>query len=208
MSARRTLMLTLLAVSACVTVMSGSSSARMVEIPNFERGYRLVATFVATPPIGAPIRCRITLNGIYHARTHAKTAGLLVGRVVSFQVEASCVGLTIPIAMLPWHRRYRGFTGTLPTMTATIEGIVGMQLVLQNEVARCTVTTTEANPAVIIDSASREGGGGLVYTTGRFDESFSIPLSGGFPCELGSVTFSGSGPITTAEGATLRLRLI
>ncbi len=67
----------------------------------------------------ATIRCRVTLEGSFHARTIAKIARTLIGAVTRlvFDTENCTNGRLRPRGeLLPGHLTYEGFRGTLPNI--------------------------------------------------------------------------------------------
>ncbi len=66
------------------------------------------------------IRCQVTLEGSFHARSIAKVERTLIGGITRADVkEESCTGGTARAnSPFPWHVTYESFEGTLPTITA------------------------------------------------------------------------------------------
>lgn len=70
--------------------------------------------------------CNLTLEGSVHSATITKTPGLLIGYITRASIERCVVGgATVLQETLPWHVRYRGFTGTLPNISSIITEVIG-----------------------------------------------------------------------------------
>ena len=70
---------------------------------------------------GVTVRCRVTLEGSFHARTIPKVARSLIGAITrAISNELICTnGQGRPrTETLPWHVTYEGFAGTLPNISA------------------------------------------------------------------------------------------
>jgi hypothetical protein len=72
-------------------------------------------------------QCHLTIEGSFHSRTMAKTAGTLMGYVTS-AILGPCVSGTATVSRetLPWHVRFSGFNGNLPNITSLINHVVGV----------------------------------------------------------------------------------
>lgn len=78
------------------------------------------------------LKCRLTIEGSFHARTIGKAAGSLVGLITRARaIQESCTNGTVapingteryngttPPNTLPWHLTYESFQGTLPNISA------------------------------------------------------------------------------------------
>lgn len=159
--------------------------------------------------LSEPTRCSLTMEGSFHSASFVKTAGALIGHVYKASV-GPCegeIGLTINQEALPWHVRYRSFTGTLPNLTGILLGFVGVKLTLHNRPfgTTCVTTTTATDPLL---------GAGTVFSGAieqiRADETAPIPLRGSFFCEIpGNLVFAGSGTVRQTSSTTrIRLTLI
>ena len=74
------------------------------------------------------VECEILVAGTLHSRTTTKTVGSLVGYITAASVSRCARGgATIRWESLPWHRRYRCFTGTLPFIHSLCETIAGAE---------------------------------------------------------------------------------
>ena len=190
-----------------LTMAVSSASAGRLSVTN--KNFRVVwnpLSLSSTAGVG-PINCPVTLEGSFHSQTIRKTVGALVGYVTrGTTVPGSCTGgrATVNQASLPWHLRYRGFTGTLPNITGVSLGLIGARFTVNAAGINCTTTTTAEEPAVGI----AEVGGGVI-TGMRADESFTIPLSGAFCALAGRGRFAGTGRVTLLGAATvISIRLI
>jgi len=157
------------------------------------------------------LRCNVTLEGSFHSATAQKTVGGLVGHVTKAIIAppAQCANgeATIVQESLPWHVRYRGFTGRLPRMTGVVVGLVGARLRAHINTlgATCEITGTVENPGIGIVLTNEEG----TITGDRVDESSSIPLLG-FCAIFGTEgAYTGTGAVTLLNAATrITVRLI
>jgi hypothetical protein len=156
---------------------------------------------------GINLSCGVTMEGSFHSATIAKTVGALVGFVTRSTAGGCTNGTaTIDQTALPWHVRYGGFEGTLPTITGVTLNISGVRFIAERGGSTCATTTTVSQPGVGI---ARTGGGGVI-TGLRMDETRTIPLSREGLCSFaGEGRFAGTG-VVTGLGATttLSVRLI
>lgn len=150
------------------------------------------------------IQCNVVLEGSFHSASFAKTSGLLVGFVTRGTTELCTEGAFIVSATsLPWHVRYRGFSGTLPSITNVGLGVVGAKFtIVDSNMLSCSTITTAANPAVFHTEVSNG-----VITGIAADEAAAIPLRGSFLCEIaGNWFLAGMGRFTLL-GTTTRIRV-
>lgn len=153
---------------------------------------------------GSTVRCNVTMDRSFHSSTMRKIVGALIGGVTG-ATFSSCLSNTVLTATLPWHIRYRGFTGTLPNITGVRQEIVGMgiRFVVGGSVP-CLLTSTVENPWVetVYVSGTRVIGIGA-------DPTAVLPLEGFFCPWGGEATFSGTGTVsragTTVHDVTIRL---
>jgi hypothetical protein len=193
----------------------GVASAGRLSISN--RSFR--ATWAPIKYQGGEIDvdCNVTIEGSFHSTTIAKVAGTLMGHVTRATVARPCTGgswyylngvevlrgVTISNT-LPWHIRYRSFTGTLPNIQKIGFDIVDYSFLIETPfIPGCLYRSTAARP--IQWNLVREGGGLIVSVE---EPATQIPLrEGGFGCPA-EITFSGTGRFallgtTTAIRATL-----
>ena len=145
------------------------------------------------------VLCPVTLEGSFHSATIVKTLNSLIGYVKRAAVNnTACTGghTTINQASLPWHIRYRGYSGVLPNITLIILGLVGVRFEIETGGFTCNVTTTASNP--FIGRLTLNSG---VVTSLTPEPNARIPLEGGV-CGLGSASFTEpSQTLTEEEGA-------
>jgi hypothetical protein len=95
------------------------------------------------------VECEIKASGSFHSRTIAKVVAL-VGYITEASVlRCATGGATINQASLPWHRRYRGFTGTLPNITGESETISGVEWTIREPVFGVTCTARREATSLI-----------------------------------------------------------
>jgi hypothetical protein len=210
----------LLAASAAALVLAaaaGTASARRLEFS--EQHYRAIwANFVLFSEGTGPsfrISCAVTMEGSFHSKTISKVSGALIGYVTDIEVKHPCTGNGEAWALngfeirngtrvgntLPWHERYKSFTGVLPLIGGMKTSVVGQAFEIEkpSEFLSCLYQATAAQPAFYIDffreqSQDEEGVEG-------------IPLLSGIGCppRLGA---AGSGRLTNPAGGALSLRLV
>jgi hypothetical protein len=141
----------LAAVGATVLLgaLISSASARNLSISN----QSIRASFSSVSfngPFGTT-RCHVTLEGSLHARTFAKVSGSLIGYITS-AILGPCQSFSFTILRetLPWHVRYSGFNGPLPSITSLITHVVGFAYRIREPGGVTCLARSEANePAVI-----------------------------------------------------------
>jgi hypothetical protein len=133
------------------------------------------------------IRCALTLEGSFHSGTIRKVERALIGHISRASIAACSGGSTTVLnETLPWHVRYAGFTGTLPTIRTILFQINGLSIGFQPSGSlRCLLRATEVTPARFI--ATLEAGG--VFSSVSAEEGAEIPLTG----EGGLCRFGGEG---------------
>ena len=140
--------------------------------------------------------CPVTLEGSFHSATIVKTLNSLVGYIKRATVNnTACTGghATIEQASLPWHIRYRGYSGILPNITLIILGLVGTRFIIEGGGITCNATTTASSPAL-----GRLNISGGVVTSLTPDPSARIPLEGGL-CGIATGTFEEPSQTLTEE---------
>jgi len=144
------------------------------------------------------IECEIKLSRSFHARTFTKTVNSLIGYVTEGTIlRCSRGGITINQASLPWHLRYRGFTGTLPSITGIADTVTGAEWTFREPTfgATCTVRR-ESSSTILTYTVS---GGTLTRTD----------ISGENSCSGINARLSGSETnVTNGAGARVTIRLI
>lgn len=197
-------LLATLAVVAVLVAAVGTASANRLSVSN--RSFRITWSAINYQGGGWEIRCDITVEGSLHAGTFTKTPGALVGYVTRATANHSCSGggewyflngtevlegATVTNT-LPWHVRYRSFSGTLPRPTGFVVDVIGYSFLLRLSGVGCLFRSTEAAP--VRWRMEMEAGG--TVTGVRPDESIQIPkVAGGILCPT-EICFIGLGRIT------------
>jgi len=110
---------------------------------------RFRATFTSFEITGpaATVRCQLTFEGSFHARTFAKVAGSLLGYVDRSTLGTCAEGTaTLLREALPWHIRYLSFANSLPLITSIRMNIVGLALRVREPFVTCLATSTAEAP--------------------------------------------------------------
>ncbi|HKG03466.1 MAG TPA: hypothetical protein VKB03_09805 [Conexibacter sp.] len=197
------------AAGALLGLVAGAANAARLELPAGERFRVTWGPIEFAPPIGATVRCNMTIEGSFHTRTIVKTLGSLIGQI-SRATMSGCAG-TVLAETLPWHVTYGGFAGTLPNITSITTSVVGAAMSLANEWGTCLFRTSSARPMRLIgDTAAWEEeleleSTGFIVPTLRVDESARIPLTGGF-CSGSEGSARGRGSVTVLAG-TRKIRV-
>jgi hypothetical protein len=208
MRTRSRLLLAGLAAALLLSAAVASTHARDLSISN--QGIRIVWRSVHLGSTsGISMDCPLTLEGRFHSSTVHKTIGALVGSVTrSTIVSGTCTGGTATINQeaLPWHVRYNGFSGILPSITLVLVTLIGAKVSATGAGATCTTQTSVATP---------DKGRAIVEVGGRIrdfsaDESALIPFRGSFFCQFaGEGFFEGTGRVTLLGNTTIvSIRLI
>jgi hypothetical protein len=154
----------------------GSASAGRLSISN--KGIRIVSSgieFIFEEGEALGIACPITLEGSFHSATIRKVPAALIGHITRATTSTrTCGGGTITTLQtsLPWHVRYRGFTGRLPRLSGMTLGFINAGFLIGSLAYNCLYLSTEANPLVgelFIEP------NGLITSLG-WDTNFAIPL--------------------------------
>jgi len=205
MRTNRRLCLAAAALISGLALFAGTAAASRLEIPNFERGFRIFNPVWIEIGPAIRIECNLTLEGSFHRRTFPKTERLLIGYITAAEMGlGSCTENWIPEELrstLPWHLQYRGFTGSLPNITGVLFRFVGVSLSIEKAlVGGCLIRTTETAP--LTGRASVASG---ELSEFRFEAS-TIPTSTERFCPEASATIEGRVSITVL-GSTSRIRL-
>lgn len=200
------MLMTVLAASVALGALVGSASANRLSVTNQNIRATWNPMEFAASSVGVLVRCPVTLEGSLHSRTITKTSGSLIGYITRAIVqEAQCAGGRARTLQetLPWHVRYRGFTGNLPAInTVTVDVVNASFLILANVLGAeisCLYRTSAATPA--IGTFTREAGGTLTSVA----VGGSIASSTGFPCPTG--TLGGTSRTLTLLGNTTTIRV-
>jgi hypothetical protein len=178
-----------LAASMLMAFAVGSAAARNLSISNQQIRSTFRTMELAVEGIGTD-RCDVTLEGSLHARTIAKVVNTLLGYITRV-TTAGCT-LTTGILNLPWHVRYRGFSGNLPDITLMMVRVIRASFSAGALGFFCLAEVdVEAN-------FDRESGGRIREV--RMTEIPNIPVrsGGGFGCpaENGSFRAPNNGTVT------------
>jgi hypothetical protein len=166
------------------------------------------------------IRCRTTFEGSFHTRTIVKIVGSLIGSISRAIVAHPCTGGEVWIddgvsiqplgtapKKLPFHVRYRGFTGTLPSLGSYFIGI-NTSFVVQGTVLGLTCRGRYGRPEDSISNVgAREAGGGITSITANGRASLVEELGPNRVCPA-SASLVGTGTmvnLTTAARVTITL---
>jgi hypothetical protein len=153
---------TLLAVVGAAVLLgslANAAAARNLSISH----QRFTATFNPLEITGGfgTSGCLLTLEGSFHGRTIAKSAGLLVGHLTSGAFgTCAAFSATLLRETLPWHIRYVSFLGALPNISVITSDIVGGAFrIREGGGITCLFRSTATEPFRI--AFNRESGGAL-----------------------------------------------
>ncbi len=185
------LLLGLVGASVLLAALVSSASARSVSTSS----QTLRATFREVRFSGGfgTTVCAVTLEGSLHTRTIAKTAGALIGYITAANLGACTTGsATILRETLPWHVRYRSFTGTLPAISSIVTDVVGASFQIREPVfgVTCLARTTAETPAR--GTYTREAGGALTTATIGGESPTSCGVNGSFTGTSSALTVLNS----------------
>ena len=143
------LLLASLSTAAIFALAVGSASANRLSLSN--RNFRVTWTSLrfSNTANANVVLCPTTLEGSFHSATIVKTVGALIGYVTRASlVNSSCIGghATIRTETLPWHIRYRGYSGTLPNITLILVGLSRARFRVETGGLTCDVTTEDTGP--------------------------------------------------------------
>ena len=144
------------------------------------------------------VSCEVKLSASFHSRTSTKTVNSLLGYVTEGTVlRCARGGATINQVSFPWHRRYRGFTGTLPGITGAQETVAGFEWRIREPFFGNICTVSGATSSISI--AYAVSGGTLI----------SAEISGENSCSGINGRLSGTETnVTNGAGARITVRLI
>lgn len=124
-------------------------------------------------------RCRLTLEGSFHARSIAKVAETLIGYVNRAALgECEFLDTRVLRETLPWHVRYRSFSGALPNIVGFTTAIVGFAMSIREPSSRvCLGRSTATEPFIL--RWEREAGGRLseASASGSITTSAACPFT-------------------------------
>jgi hypothetical protein len=171
------LLLATLGAVGLICVVAGTASARTFSISNQtwraifypfleeeeRREPELREQIEITSELATTYRCRLTLEGSFHTRTIAKVAETLIG-YVNRAALPECSGFMstrLLTETLPWHVRYRSFSGALPNIVSLSTSIIGFAMSIREPTFRvvCLGRSTAEEPFIL--RWDREAGGRL-----------------------------------------------
>jgi hypothetical protein len=164
----------------------------------------------------ATVECPVTLEGSFHSSSISKISGALIGYVTSAKLRggrAECLNTgtaRINGETLPWHVRYRSFTGALPSITGISLQIVGGSWNIDPEgsLPNCNVTGTTAHPPTGTGVLTASGpSGNFNIRTVRGDEGTKIPVGGEFLCNFSpsEAIFTGTAELFVQGNISTRI---
>ena len=135
MTHKTTRILTTLTTTLILTLAIANASANRLSITS-SRLWRVTWTSlrIRNSSNSSTVLCPVTLEGSFHSATLVKTLNSLVGYVKRASVNnTACTGghATLDQASLPWHIRYRGYSGVLPNITLIIDSLVGVRFTIE-----------------------------------------------------------------------------
>lgn len=202
---RSKLLLAGLAATVCLAFAVSTASAN--RIATSEPSFRQMFSALVFEAAGHNVTCAVTLEGSFHSRTMAKVLEALVGYVSRAVVALPCTGGSARVLTetLPWHIRYQGFTGTLPTITGIKFGLVNAAFrITEPNGTACLAKTEPLHQALGIVNV---GAGGAV-TGLTVEENTRIPL-GGLCAFVGEGRFSGTSTVKPlGEAASIVVTLV
>lgn len=194
--------------AALMALAAGTAAARSYSL-NHQRGWNITWHPVRVLSIeGATVaECDLTLEGSFHESTMAKVRESLVGYVARASASGCGIGgATVLTETLPWHIQYRGFEGTLPSITGIAFNVVGLAMRIREGTIgfECLMRTTSERPLILRARLSL-GAETRTFTGIVPDAATSIPCSA-----LPNLKFGRNALMTELpEGfANLEVRLI
>jgi len=184
-----------LGATALLCTVVGAASARNLSIST----QTLRATWQnieVSESLGTTVRCQLTLEGSFHARTHMKVVGTLIGNINRAAMACPVFEWRVLTATLPWHVRYRLFAGVLPNIVGYWTSIVGFAIQIRDAFGRICLGTSTAEQPFMLDFTRAMSGS---FTEAR--------ASGSFPatCMGAENTLTFAGRATAFQAATLTL---
>ncbi len=159
----RKLLLPTLGAVAILGALASTAFARSFRA-SFPTQRATYTTIEFAGPFGSA-RCPLTLTGEIHSSL-PKTAEALIGYFSSAERGACTAGsLTLLTVTLPWHIRYSGFQGNLPSITRILTRIIGFEFkIRETGLAECLVRTTATEP--LLGNYSRRTEDGVLTELG------------------------------------------
>jgi len=139
------LVLAAMTAAALLASLAGSASARNFSVTN--RNFRVTWTpLITAEPFGFfTVRCNMTMEGSFHENTIPKVLETLMGYITRAIASHPCTngegwvwngteGALTGASSLPWHIRYAGFTGTLPSISGIRINLIRPKFSINNAV--------------------------------------------------------------------------
>lgn len=184
----------LFAACAAVVVLSVCASAASATSLAFgATGLRLIFPEFTASGTGFTVRCPMTLEGSFHARTVSKTVGSLIGYISRVQI-GTCSGGRINPLVTPWHITYSSFTGALPNLEGIEVHIVEAGFLVEISGISCLYRTTSVSAGRVVAELLREKVSTVRWSEGR------LPLLIGSGLCPGEASFGGGGRSSVLEG--------
>jgi len=192
----------LLAVTAAAALLLASAvaTASARSLSSSEQNIRATWASLEFAGEALTVRCPLTLEGSFHARTLAKVVDTLSGAVTRVSIkEESCTNGRGRPKNFPWHIQYSGFTGVLPTINGVLLAISRLRF----EVVVSGICTgeygTETDKVGV--SAAREAGGAITTISPIAGQNTVNRVAGtGFCPPQGRM--NGSGNVTVLAGSS------
>ena len=171
------LILALVGATVLLSALVASASARNFSASE-QRQQILWTRLNFAGGIGGTIECEVLLSGSLHTRTIAKVINSLIGYITEGTVLRCIRGnATIRQESFPWHRRYAGFTGTLPNISSIAETITGFEWTFR-EPGGITCTVVNATYRTTNSLTSRAVSRAEFSGRGRCGSFFEATFSG------------------------------
>jgi hypothetical protein len=194
----RKMLLAVVGATVLLGALVSSASARNFSLVNASlRNTALWTLMRFEGPFGT-VECEVRLSGSLHSSTSGKTVNSLIGYITEGTVlRCANGGATIRQESLPWHRRYRGFTGTLPNITTQSETVTGAEWSIREPAFGAICTVRRENSSTI---------GTYTVSTGTITRA---EVGGTSPCSGINGRLSGSTTnVSESGGSALTIRLI
>ena len=201
MHTRSKLLLAALASALLLAALVSSASANTLS--QTETAFRVTYSPLSfVPSFGSTVRCPVTLEGTFHSRTIAKTAGALIGYVNRVVVGVCESGRArANTETLPWHIQYVSFSGTLPAITSISQNLIRPSFEIEGRIFGIEVTCKYTTPRQLgINTRETRG----AVTEQRPGTESTSSETGGCP----SGRQVGTGRVTTPGGASIVVTLI
>jgi hypothetical protein len=162
------------------------------------------------------VHCPLTLSGSFHSATMSKVLEFLVGYVASATM-GTCLGtggrVTLLREGLPWHLRYKEFSGVLPAISKFRLALVGFGMSIEVPPlfgTVCLIRTTSTESLNV--DFTRETRTGVITGVGGTENHIDARDTNGILCD-GSVpplswTMGGTGTLEDGRSRAFTVTLI